>query len=281
MKHLKAGSFLLVWLLPLLCFGQADVGPLEIVSPTGWIVTNSTVTPSCSLFNIGVETAPDYYVRLAIRLGSDTVYKCSVNVSGHEPDEDTFIEFPVWVASDVGEYSVCCSTKLDDEEPSNNALRTSFNVSEVWTKMADLPAGVKHKLVKDGGSMAFDPDNGLIYAFKGGSTYEFYSYDLVTGAWLTRDSIPALSNGKKKPVKAGGALCVKQGKVYAVKGNKTNDFWCFNPILQAQGTQYRSRLPSRLGRNNRHLQTLRSHRRVPVRLLDGSPFRQVDLRGAR
>jgi len=242
MKHLKAGSLLLVWLFPFLCFGQAfiDVGPIEIVSPTGWIVKGSSITPSCSLSNCGDTTAPDYYVRLAISSGSQEIYACSVNVSGHEPDEDTLIEFPVWVASDIGAYSVFCRTKLvDDQTPSNDTLTDSFNVSDVWTKMADMPHGVKYKNVKDGGSLAYDPDSGLIYAFKGNNTYEFYSYNLVTGAWLTRDSIPALSNGKKKPVKAGGALCVRQGKVYAVKGNKTSDFWRFDPSSPPDSRWYK------------------------------------------
>ncbi len=250
MKHLKTGSFLLVWLFPFLCFGQVhrDVGPLEIVSPTGWIVTGSSITPSCSLFNTGDETAPDYYVYLRIRLGSDTVYKCSVNVSGHEPDEDTFIEFPVWVASNVGGYTVRCSTGLDgDQRPSNDTLTDSFNVSAVWTEMADMPWGAKHKKVNLGTSVAFDPNSGLIYAFKGGSTYEFYSYNPVTGFWVTRDSIPACGwAGKKKAVKDGASLCVKQGKVYAVKGNSTLEFWCFDSSWSA-GSRWRQQTDAPLG----------------------------------
>ena len=82
--------------------------------------------------------------------------------------------------------------------------------------MASLPPGGKNKNVKDGGALAYaakprprPTDTGYVYAFKGNNTYEFYRYNTITNAWVSRDSIPAFDRlCKKKAVKKGAALVV-------------------------------------------------------------------------
>jgi hypothetical protein len=110
-----------------------------------------------------------------------------------------------------------------------------------WTRLLDVPPGPKSKNVKDGGALAFGKeatdanDTGYVYAFKGNNRYEFYRYNTITGAWIGRDSIPAMGrSGKKKAVKKGSALIVgTDSKVYGAKGNNTVEFWCYDPTKPA------------------------------------------------
>lgn len=97
-----------------------------------------------------------------------------------------------------------------------------------------IPSGLtgKNKKSKDGGSAALL--DGVIYALKGGNTQEFWSYtigDTVTpGTWTELDTIPAVAPGttKKKKVKVGGDIALHGDVLYAIKANKTNDFWMYS-----------------------------------------------------
>jgi len=85
----------------------------------------------------------------------------------------------------------------------------------------------KRKL-KDGGSGVFL--NGFIYAFKGGGTQEFWRYDTAGNAWTELDTIPQTGYDRRRMVKAGGDLVVGPGNaLYALKGNKSNQFWRYVP----------------------------------------------------
>jgi hypothetical protein len=107
-----------------------------------------------------------------------------------------------------------------------------------WKQAPDVPAGLRGKRVKDGGSLAaFMPDSAhrdsvaiSIYALKGNGRCEFYNYVLDSSQWYAKESIPAVgSSGKRKAVKAGGTLCANGSKVYATKGNNTLEFWEYDP----------------------------------------------------
>jgi len=88
-------------------------------------------------------------------------------------------------------------------------------------------AGTKKS--KDGGSAAWL--DGMIYAFKGGNTVEFWRYNPANDSWTEKEDIPLIgSTGKKKKVKAGGALAAIPGKaVFGLKGNKSAEFWRYVP----------------------------------------------------
>lgn len=93
--------------------------------------------------------------------------------------------------------------------------------------------GKTNKKVGDGAAAAWD--GSAIYAFKGNNTNQFWKY--LPGAdndtWIELESLPQAYPGdvRKKKVKAGGAITyhLGQGVFYALKGNKTNQFWRYKP----------------------------------------------------
>lgn len=105
-----------------------------------------------------------------------------------------------------------------------------------WVERAKMPVGNRFKGVRDGCALAYneESDSGLIYAFKGNNTCDFYRYNVWSDRWTTAESIPLLdSAGTKKKVKRGSALTQIQGKLYGSKGNNTCDWWCFDPAVRA------------------------------------------------
>jgi|GEM_PF-1107918 len=84
------------------------------------------------------------------------------------------------------------------------------------------------KKVKDGGSMTF-AESGIIYAFKGGNTQEFWSYSVLLDTWILLDTIPKGPSNKK--IKSGGSLAYALGSIYALKGNNTLEFWEYIPTF--------------------------------------------------
>jgi hypothetical protein len=87
------------------------------------------------------------------------------------------------------------------------------------------------KKSKDGG--AGDFLGGYIYALKGGNTQEFWRYTIgdSSGYWTELETIPAYgrSSTKRKRVKGGGSLAAGDGILYALKGNKSFEFWQYTP----------------------------------------------------
>jgi len=95
-----------------------------------------------------------------------------------------------------------------------------------------IPGSAGSKKSKDGGSAAWL--DGKIYAFKGGNTSEFWRYTPEGDSWKALEDIPLVgTTGKKKKVKAGGALAGIPGMaVFGFKGNKCAEFWRYAPAVQ-------------------------------------------------
>jgi hypothetical protein len=104
-------------------------------------------------------------------------------------------------------------------------------VANTWLAMTTAPTGPSGKPYKDGSCLAYDRDANAIYALKG-SYNELYAYSVGTGTWSTRFSLPFTgSSGKKKKAKSGAGMAYRDGYIYCLKGNNTNEFWRYNCAL--------------------------------------------------
>ncbi len=108
----------------------------------------------------------------------------------------------------------------------------SYNVlSDSWdAELNGMPfIGMmgRRKKSKDGAGGAWY--DGGIYALKGGNTQEFWKYTVAGNAWTELDTLPAIgTTGKKKRVKYGGDIVSIGNAFYALKGNKTLEFWRYS-----------------------------------------------------
>jgi subtilisin family serine protease len=101
--------------------------------------------------------------------------------------------------------------------------------ANIWETMASPPTGASGRNFKNGSCLAYGGDT--IYALKGG-TNEFYAYSVRYGNWVSRETIPQVGvSGRKTRAKDGTGLTYLNGKVYALKGNKTNDVFQYDPGL--------------------------------------------------
>ncbi|MBM3315284.1 T9SS type A sorting domain-containing protein [candidate division WOR-3 bacterium] len=106
---------------------------------------------------------------------------------------------------------------------------------DTWYSRALAPMPVFHRLLgttkksRYGGSAAWYQST--VFALKGGNTQEFWQYFAEGDSWLELDTLPSFgSTGKKKRVKEGADIAVLDyGVCYALKGNKTVEFWRYVP----------------------------------------------------
>jgi len=208
-----------------------DVGCSRVAMPGTTIDKGAVVTPACTVYNYGTTTE-SYNVRMKIGTGYDTV----ASVSSHAPGTYVRVSFPTWLADQTGTFPVTCSTELAGDLVNANDRQTDIVyviTDTTWVPEPQPPLGGRGKTVSDGGAMASLPGNGdTTYSFllKGNNTCEFYVYNSATGAWTTLESIPRIGwSSKKKTVKKGADLVAVEGKLYAFKGNSTNEFWCYTP----------------------------------------------------
>ena len=108
-------------------------------------------------------------------------------------------------------------------------LWTYNTATNVWsatmiTGMPQVGVSGRTKRSKDGAAGAWK--SGLLWALKGGGTGEFWTFDPVTRHWLEVDSVRMFgSTGRPLGVKQGGDLVLAGNSFYALKGNKTLEFW--------------------------------------------------------
>jgi hypothetical protein len=104
---------------------------------------------------------------------------------------------------------------------------------DTWYTKEPLPmigAAARKRKAKIGTAMAFS--NHAIYCIKGGST-EFWAYYTDADTWVELESMPRVPS--TKVVKGGGALTSGGGYIWALKGNKTFEFWSYYPGSDADG----------------------------------------------
>jgi len=88
----------------------------------------------------------------------------------------------------------------------------------------------KSRKMKKGAAVAFDTQFSLLYVLKGGKSGEFWSYDPARDAWVDAgpDTFPTPSGQKRDLPYAGADLCYGAGKIFALRGNKSDEFWRYN-----------------------------------------------------
>jgi len=93
-------------------------------------------------------------------------------------------------------------------------------------KPGDPPRDIK-KYPGKGASLCWDGEY-TIYATKGGNTFEFWAYDILTNVWTLKESVPS-----EKKLKGGTSICWYDGKVYLLAGGQkkdaVNNFFVYDP----------------------------------------------------
>ncbi len=108
--------------------------------------------------------------------------------------------------------------------------------TDSWTELESLPeihpAIGREKRVKSGGAITFDKVSNRLYVFKGGRTQEFWCYDINNRIWIPLETIPKGISANKGVIQSGGSLTALAGRIYALKGNNTYEFWRYNPTAE-------------------------------------------------
>jgi len=100
---------------------------------------------------------------------------------------------------------------------------------DTWYNRMPLPMtgiGSTRKTARAGAAMAQDRD--VIYALKGGKCGELWWYDTFGDSWVEQRPVPLGPDWR--PVADGGALAFAAGKLWALKGNNTREFWAYQPL---------------------------------------------------
>jgi hypothetical protein len=86
----------------------------------------------------------------------------------------------------------------------------------------------KKRKVKKGAAAAYDTLFDKFYVLKGSKCGEFWFFDVARDSWTEwpNDSFPTPAGSK--PPYSGAALCYGDGKIYVLRGNRTDEFWRYN-----------------------------------------------------
>jgi hypothetical protein len=230
-------------------FAAGDMQVVQIIQPTGEILSGTNVTPQVLVRNNGELELP-FRLTLSISDGTNEMYSQYVDLIGLAAGQTSVVSFPDWVADEVGGPRVATAT-LDmayDANPLDNYLVQWFKVYKEqqgggggggggngggggggggvhwgWEEMDAVPALPSGRQVKAGGWLAVDNATGKVYVGKGNKTGEFFVYDPVRGRWSQLAAIPGRTPGTGADAVADG-----QGSVYLLKAGNSLEFWRYN-----------------------------------------------------
>ncbi|MEO0075046.1 MAG: SBBP repeat-containing protein [candidate division WOR-3 bacterium] len=187
-------------------------------------------------FNEGDFIEGQYYTRCSIPFSGDLVIDNNVKL-------DSFILYyrswkslkPLPIRDLKGVKAGGAMTTVDSViyalRGRNTCCFYAYDIAQdSWTEKCSVPILSCNKIKKVKNGAAMTAHNGLIYAFKGNSTRDFYTYDPTSDSWIMKSSIPAFASGslKETKVKAGGALVTCGDYIYAFKGGNTDEFWMYD-----------------------------------------------------
>lgn len=156
-------------------------------------------------------------------------YDDMVEIPSVKPGDSAFVTFRPYNFQ-VGTFTAVCSTKMQgDLVDSNNVFSTVFFISP-WVQRESIPAGLYRRRIKNA-SLAYAPSTNKLYAMKGSTTNELWSYDLETGQWDTLTSMPESPSGTK--AKDGCDITFDPlhgtlGSLWAIKGGAHTDFYQYD-----------------------------------------------------
>ncbi|MBM3322261.1 hypothetical protein FJY69_02100, partial [candidate division WOR-3 bacterium] len=181
----------------------ADMQVTAIVAPTGVVDTMAIVQPKARIKVNNALSAINAAIFFIITSPDDTVrYNEMVDWLGATQGEDSVFTFPDFgpVPNIPGRWSVLCSLYCAPD---------TFAAND-----------------KKSGAFFVGQGPGVVYAFKGNKTNEFWLYNQDVPSWTEK----AAATLGSKPIAAGGFLTYNASdqRIYAGKGNKTNDFLRYN-----------------------------------------------------
>jgi hypothetical protein len=212
-----------------------DIAVVGLLSPGARVDSGARVTPRVRVANRGSgQTTAWFFCRLDD--GSDgLVYLDSLEAGVSAGSEETLEFRESSPLERVGVWTVEASVRASgDRHPENDTIRQSFRVLPAgmswprgWVEVEALPMMPSGKGVKDGGWLAIDQSQDMIYCGKGYKTGDFYSRPVMGHAWTALAQIP---NGleAKPPYKGAQGVADGRGSVYATKGNNTSGFWRYD-----------------------------------------------------
>jgi len=110
-----------------------------------------------------------------------------------------------------------------------NEFYAYFPGNDSWAPRKSLPLvgeGTRKKKAREGTGLCYYGTDHVIFCLKGG-TNEFWGYFIDSDTWVPMLELTASSSGRT--VKGGGALCYGDGTAWALRGNRTNEFWAYDP----------------------------------------------------
>ncbi len=139
-------------------------------------------------------------------------------------------------ARPVKDGGALCAGRVADREciwalkGNNTGEFYRFDIAaDTWARLETLGVNpARRKSVKKGGALAADDSS--VYALKGNNTQEFWRYCIAGDSWRALADVP-LGPSRKKP-KGGAGLAFGitdsgEARVYALKGNRSNEFWAY------------------------------------------------------
>jgi hypothetical protein len=236
---------------------------------------------SQTLYGLAPGTNTDVELRYFVGDPGDYVIRCSVACSGDlEPANNLlsapfslrWTTMPAWYLNPV---SVPLGARLKGVKDGGGLVFGRLDASrqylyclkgnntsefyaydclgDTWQTRESIPYSfLARKRVKKGAAITYDRYDSLVFALKGGGTYEFWQYHAIYRAWRQVRDIPIGLAGKS--VKGGGSLTFwHQGTnldwVYALKGNKTTELYAYH----VTGDSWVTRNPVPTGLSNRGL----------------------------
>jgi len=201
---------------------------------------NDTWTPACSL-----PAGPrNKRVKTGASLIADTDYAYAFKGGGtnefyrYDPNSDawTALPFPTFFKGLKGGFAALADigslSYIYAGSGSSNNEYSRYNIGTgAWE--TPFPPTLPVVKAKIGSSFTVDTSGHLFFLLGGYGENQFYSLNLNNPGegWVQKTSLPLIAVTKKKKVKEGGCIEYFQGKIYAVKGGNTREFWSYDPAL--------------------------------------------------